>query len=406
MSKAHPDINDDLRSRGPDAVRERHDRAHEKHNGASAPDMEPWPIERVLDIFSEWLLLADPTPIYAVLGTVAANMLDGDPVWLGIVGPPSSAKTEILNSTSLLPNIVQAATLTPAGLLSGTPKKQRAKGTAGGLLQQIGSFGIIALKDFGSILSMRAEQKAETLAALREIFDGAWTRVLGSDGGRTLHWQGKVGVIFGSTGVIDSHYSVIGAMGDRFLLSRLKPIRDGQFRQALKHVGAANGRMRRALSEAVAHLFAGRRTHPQHISDAEVTQLDQTLSLAVRLRGPIERDRHSREIEAVHGAEGPARLGLMLERLLAGLDTLGVERNTAMDVVLSVAMDSVPPLRRAAYEHLQGCDEPEETPKVAAAIGLPTNTVRRALEDLAAYGLVERETGGQGKADRWRAIAC
>src|SRR5262245_3493406 len=43
----------------------------------------------------------------------------------------------------------------------------------GGLLRQIGDFGILALKDFGSILSMRPDAKAELLAALRELYDGA-----------------------------------------------------------------------------------------------------------------------------------------------------------------------------------------------------------------------------------------
>src|SRR5262249_8580149 len=79
------------------------------------------PIEECLDTFKRWLLLPDMSPVLAVLGAVAANLLPGDPVWLGLVAPPSSAKTEILNSLTSLPNIVQAATLTPAGLLSGTP---------------------------------------------------------------------------------------------------------------------------------------------------------------------------------------------------------------------------------------------------------------------------------------------
>ena len=35
---------------------------------------------------------------------------------------------------------------------------------------------------------------------------------------------------------------------------------------------------------------------------------------------------------------------------------------------------------------------------------LPTNTVRRVLEELVAYGLVERQPQGQGKADLWRWI--
>jgi DNA-binding IclR family transcriptional regulator len=34
---------------------------------------------------------------------------------------------------------------------------------------------------------------------------------------------------------------------------------------------------------------------------------------------------------------------------------------------------------------------------------LPTNTVRRALEDLAAYRLVRRHSQGKGKVDLWNA---
>jgi hypothetical protein len=392
--KADPDINDTLRTEGADAVRARHDAAHKRHT-----------IGETLAVFNKWLVLPNETPILAVLGAVAANLLPGDPVWLGLIGPPSSAKTEILSSTAMLPYVVPAATLTPAALLSGTPRKQHHVGAKGGLLRQIGEFGILALRDFGSILSMRAEAKAEILAALREIFDGAWTRHLGTEGGTSLSWKGKLGLLFCATGVIDSHYGVIGAMGDRFLLARLAPAQEGQFKRALQHAGSATGQMREELAESVARLFAQRRAEPQPISDAETEEIDQIASLVVRLRGAVERDRNSREIEAVYGAEGTARIGLILDRLLAGLDTLGVERNTALGVVKSVAMDSVPPLRRRAYEYLtpgEGRIE-ADTSTIAKALGLPTNTVRRGLEDLAAYGLVERSSQGQGKADHWTA---
>src|SRR5262245_36225897 len=135
MSKAQPDINDTLRAEGPDAVRARHDQAH-KANGKAA-----WAIDQVLQTFDKWLILPDHTPVLAVLGAVAGNLLPGDPIWLGLIAPPSSAKTEILNATLTLPNVVQAATVTPAGLLSGTPKKQHDKGARGGLLRQLGEFG-------------------------------------------------------------------------------------------------------------------------------------------------------------------------------------------------------------------------------------------------------------------------
>jgi FaeA-like protein len=365
------------------------------------PPLEPCTISQVIEVFTHWLLLPDLTPVYAVLGTIAANLLEGDPVWLGLIAPPSSAKTEVLNSLSRLPYVFQASTLTPAALLSGTPKKQHDKAAKGGLLRRIGSdLGIISLKDFGSILSMRPDTKGEVLAALREIYDGTWTRELGVDGGRTLSWKGKVGIVFGATAVIDTHYAVLGAMGDRFLISRLVPA-DGQFLQALKHSGAAAAKMRAELSEAVARLFAAPRRSPRECSSEEVAQLDHIVSLVVRLRGAIERDRASREVEAVYGAEGSARIGLALAALLAGLDTLGVDRATAFGVVEAVAMDSTPPIRRHAYEFLKLRNNSAKTSEIAEALRLPTNTVRRALEDLTAYDLIGRTAGGEGKPDTW-----
>ena len=87
---------------------------------------------------------------------------------------------------------------------------------------------------------------------------------------------------------------------------------------------------------------------------------------------------------------------------MAGLDTLGVERATALEVVKSVALDSVPPNRRRAYEFLNSIAPAEaDTTAIATKLGLPTNTARRILEDLTAYGLAERKSQGQGNADNW-----
>jgi hypothetical protein len=160
--------------------------------------------------------------------------------------------------------------------------------------------------------------------------------------------------------------------------------------------------MRKELAESVARLFAGKRPEPRKINDDEIERIDSIITKVVRLRGAVERDRHTREIEAVYGAEGTARIGLTLERLLAGLDTLGVDRATALDVVESVAMDSVPPIRRSAFEYIAKLEDfAAETPAVAKALELPTVTVRRTLEDLTAYGLLQRVAQGQGKPDLW-----
>ena len=370
------------------------------------------PIDEVIEVFERWLILKDRTPVYAVLGAVAANRLPGgDPVWLGLIAPPSSAKTEILNSLSKLPNVVQASSLSPASFLSATSKKDRDNEATGGLLAQIGDFGIIVLKDFTTLLSLRPEVNQEVFAVLREVFDGRYTRHVGTDGGRTLSWKGKVGLVFASTEAFDKHHSVISAMGDRYLLCRIAPV-EGQFERALDHAGEATERMRRELSEVVERLFAVRRTEPRPLSLEERGRISRICSLVVRLRASVDRHRYTTEIEVVHGAEGTGRLGLTLERLLAGLDTLGVDRDVALNVVEKVAMDSMLPIRRRAYEYLRHNAHAAEIADIAENVRIPEKTLRRHLEDLVAQGLVRRipakkrsEFGyEESNADLWQVL--
>jgi hypothetical protein len=70
----------------------------------------------------------DPSPLYAAVGAVAANPLDGDAVWLLLVGPPGGGKSELLSPFSSLPDVHPAATLTESSLLSGSPKREGSEG--------------------------------------------------------------------------------------------------------------------------------------------------------------------------------------------------------------------------------------------------------------------------------------
>jgi hypothetical protein len=181
-------------------------------------------VDEVVERFRLWLHLPDETALLAVLGTVAANLLEGDPVWLLLVGPPGGGKSELINSVLGLPDVYPTATLTEAALLSGTPKRERDESAKGGLLRALGDFGIVICKDFTSILSMNRDARGLVLGALREVYDGSWTRRVGTDGGKELAWRGKVGLLAGVTPTIDRHHAVMGAMGERFVLLRLPTV--------------------------------------------------------------------------------------------------------------------------------------------------------------------------------------
>jgi hypothetical protein len=371
---------------------------------SSAP---PSPIDETLAVFDHWLLLKNHIPILATLGTVSANMMVGDPVWLGLIGPSSCGKTEILDALSELPCVARVSTLSMPGLLSGTPRHQQSQGATGGLLRQVGNPGIIVCKEFSSILFMRPDMRTDLLNALREIYDGSWIRRIGSDGGKVLTWSGKIGLLFGCTEVIDTYHDAITNLGHRFLYSRVELVRQGQLKKAIKHRGAGAAQMRKELAAAVSKLFAQPRQLFQPMNDQELKRLDDIVSLVVDLRGGIDRDGRTRELETVYKPEGPSRVGLALEQLFSGLLTLGVDRARAFDVINAVAMDSTPPKRRCIYSYLQSLKPnpgSASTSEIATNVRLPALAVRRTLEELEAHGRIERLVRGRGRTGVWRAV--
>ena len=70
--------------------------------------------------------------------------------------------------------------------------------------------------------------------------------------------------------------------------------------------------------------------------------------------------------------------------------------------VFRVAEDTVPAQRRAMLAPLLDTLEPLDTAKLGELTRYPTSTARRYLQELASMRLVDREPGGQGKADRWQ----
>jgi hypothetical protein len=228
-------------------------------NGSARPKPEsvrPVSLTDALATFQDWLPMDDTAPVLVVAAAVVANLTEGDPVWLLIVGPPSGGKTEILSSCSSLPYIVPTATITEAALLSGTSKRERAADATGGLMRQIGEFGILLAKDFTSVLAQNRDTAKQAIAAMREIYDGKWDRPVGTDGGRVLHWEGKCGFIGGVTPSYDRYGSIVNTLGDRYLLLRLPNVDATKQARAALAQAEHEKQMRAELGMAMTGLIA------------------------------------------------------------------------------------------------------------------------------------------------------
>lgn len=133
----------------------------------------------------------------------------------------------------------------------------------------------LAIKDVTSILSMNRDARAGVLAAFREIHDGHWSRDVGTDGGKSLKWSGRLVVIGACTTAWDQAHAAISAMGDRFVLLRMDSTK-GRMAAGRKSIGntGSETKMRTELAAAVAAVVTG--CNPKHdlsLTDEETERL-------------------------------------------------------------------------------------------------------------------------------------
>jgi DeoR-like helix-turn-helix domain len=136
-------------------------------------------------------------------------------------------------------------------------------------------------------------------------------------------------------------------------------------------------------------------------------QLAELADFVTRCRSGVIRDGYRRELDYAPAPEMPARLAKQLFELLRGVAlVMGHQEATTTDLdrIKRVALDCIPAVRRTilrAVARMATVDETLTTTKVAQGVQYSTATVRRALEDLQALGVLSVTKGGQGVPDRW-----
>src|SRR5262245_44034538 len=130
-------------------------------------------LRTVIERVNEYLLIEDKDVLPLLLAAVAAHWIDGSPVWLMLVAPPSSAKTELITLLLGLKHVYFLSDLSPNTLASGFNVSAGTREPS--LLDRLTN-NVLAIKEFTTILSRRAEARAEILAQLREVYDGVFSK--------------------------------------------------------------------------------------------------------------------------------------------------------------------------------------------------------------------------------------
>jgi hypothetical protein len=363
------------------------------------------PIHVLASTLQDFLHFPDPYPLYAVMAALVANIAAGRPVWLLLVGPPSCGKTELLSSLLGLPNVIPGGSITgPGALLSGSRKRERTASSTGGLLREIGLRGALVIKEFTSILSLPGDTLRQILAAFREVYDGQYTRSVGTDGGSDLHWAGKAAILTGSTEAIDHHHQLVADMGERFVFYRYESS-DG-WSEAYKALSVDDPEQLSPILQAHVSAFFNDLDlsweDPPVLPELDPRDRQRIIAFsqfAARGRSAVIRDDYSHEVIQASSGEYPVRLALALSQLLRALRFIGVDDADSWRIVRKLAFDSLPGPRRLTLLALLSGQR--HTPAIAAQVRVSQSTVRRALEELSIHSLVTKQAEATWEVSDW-----
>lgn len=361
-----------------------------------------YPLTELKEVIHKWFYIEDDRIIDVIMAVYVANRFNADPIWLIIIAPPSNTKTELLRAFDGHKNAFFLSNLTPSTLVSGKTSKKNPEPS---LLPKLNDKMVI-LKDFTTILSMRSENKQEILAQLRETYDGQYSKSFGT--GKTFNWKGRFGLIAACTPVYDSHYSVIGSMGERFILYRSENMSGAKMGLQAQKIVAQENQMRTEIKTGV-HKFIDQFNTLKNVKfnkDEDVNNMIISLACFVAYgRCPVERDRYTRAILYDPMPEGTPRLVKQFMQIGMGLaltygkDSIDTE---VYKTVKKIGRDLIPAHRLKVLWHLwdsrtfEYLSTWQTTREIAEAINRPTTTIKLLLEDLMCVGVLNRDTTVEG----------
>jgi len=348
----------------------------------------------IKDMVHSLYWVEDNTFVDYILALVLANRFDAEPLWGFVVGPPSSLKTQFLSALRGCAGIKFLSTLTPQTLISGWNTKS---GKNCSLLPKLGG-KVVVIKEFTTVLQMRAEWRQEVFSQLREIYDGCYTKAFGT--GDIVDWEGKIGIIAAVTPEIERHTAVNRVLGERFLYYRIE-VGDRYAIAACSRENTARvgdrGRVLRDRVRDMVDLMNGMDVGREFVvSPAMGVKLDSLAVFVSLARTPVIRDHFDRGRVEVHPQpEGPGRISHQLT--LLGYSLAAIQGKLGIDdevygIIRRIALSLLPPRRlkllRFLYKSkLANPDQHYSAEVIGTLLNIPAQTCRYDLEDICMINL-------------------
>ena len=342
-------------------------------------------LDKFLRLYQEHFEVPDTRAAVIVAGVAAAHYVPGEMIWLRVVGPSRSGKSELITSFLGHDDTTELEVLTPASLRGGFDGGHTVLPMIDGKL--------VVTKDLAAMLTTRSEVRTEVFGLFRNIKDGSLVSDFNTaKGGRrkqTAHFDWVIAI----TPAVHDYRSAENLLGARFVDVLMPP--PNRLAMALRAAGnnaqlkAIRANLKLSASDLMsfARDEAKRRTVDLKPDEAELYA--GWADLTALARSPVARDRNH-ILLAPPSPEVGTDLAQTLTRTAKGLMILGVS-NVKL-YIAKLAWDSIPPLRVDLITYLL---DGGSVAKISASAG----AMSYAKDDLLVLGLTKADSKGDERLD-------
>lgn len=356
--------------------------------------------------------LVDDTLVEVVGAVYISKELDrSNPLWLMLVGNPSSNKTQLVMLLAKAPDNFMLDVLTANPFISGLSKKDKPQD----LLPKLDGM-CFTVKDYTSFFGRSEETVKQLLSDMVSIYDGSFSKHSGSRG--TVRYQSTFSHIGCITPMgLSMRQQYMNMVGARFLTIRVPELRDEQRDACFDIAWSADFKTRvaaasEAMSRLVTSLCEGIRAYGVQICPVAKDlqhEINLLATLVARARGEVRTRTQKfvndegeeisyQEIEDVQ-IEEPFRAMHQLRTLCLSLAILrGKAEVTAEEIQTAqrIALSSMPTHRAEVLSAFRS-DKKLSANDVSALLGKNYKTMKRHLDQLEHLHVLSSEKAMDGK---------
>jgi hypothetical protein len=363
-------------------------------------------LDKIGEKFKEWLHVDDLSLLHTLLAVKVSHQLDGDPIWLMVIGPSSGGKSEYMRAMKL-DNEIKIDDLTPRTFV--TAYRVGDSGDRQQLAERLAN-KIWYLPDLSIMMSKHSDERSQILSDMRMIYDGEIVKEYGTKERIEIQCPNNT-LICSSTPSIDRTMLEDQLLGTRFITYRLPK----QDRHGIMKVIDINEEriplMRENLNMAVKEYMSTVEIHPIKLTPLENQNLQLLANMTTLLRTAVDYDR-SGEPANIAYPEEPGRVYKQLKKLYQSYKIIGLTADESIKHIRKVCIDNINPVRIRLLKYLythKYLSEYEKrdfsTSQLHSGTGLGKKTVKQHMHafhmmDMVDYDVIEDQFSNRIR-DKW-----